>query len=77
MKHGMKGSGHGKIDLSKPGLGVGGYSHGGTMTEGRFKTPFPKDTSDYYGEGEYGKNLSEAASGAAGGYPASTKGGKK
>ena len=66
---------NGNIDLSKPGLGVGGHSHGGSMKDGKFVTPYPLDNSDYAGSGEHGKDMSVAASGGAGGYKGSTKGG--
>ncbi len=66
----------GKIDLTKPGLGVGGHIHGGSVKEGKTVTPYPLDTSDHTGSGEHGKSMSVAASGAAGGYPGSTKSGK-
>ncbi len=72
----MKKHSGGKIDLTKPGLGVGGYIHGGSMKEGNFLTPFPLDTSDHYSEGEYGKDLSVAKSGSAGGYKGMGSGGK-
>ena len=65
-----------KIDLSKPGLGVGGHSHGGSMKDGNFVTPFTLDNSDHKGSGEYGKDMSAKATGAAGGYKGSIKGSK-
>ena len=66
----------GKIDLGKPGLGMGGNIHGGTVNEGVFKTPYPLDTSDHNaGSSEHGKSMSTKATGAAGGYKGSTKGG--
>lgn len=68
----MKNRSDNKIDPNKAGFNVGGYSHGGSMKEGKFITPFPLDNSDHYSEGEYGKDMSVAASGAAGGYKKST-----
>jgi hypothetical protein len=60
------------IDMAKSGR------HGGSVTEAGMRgtkvvTPYPLDTSDHKFEGEMGKELKVAASGAAGGYSASAK----
>ncbi len=60
------------------GYPVGGECHGGTVKSGKFRTPYPLDTSDYDGgKAELRPDMPIFAGGGAGGYKASTsKGGK-